>query len=270
MSFTQFSNGDSMRVKQGSNPSSNSAAIPLPTAFWDPEFRCRPFAQLLSKWLIYLMLPTWRGSLLGAAARFVPELRDKRTGSAAADPCHASSGCRAVGWGLRVGPQAGDEIGEAELPCAPQPFRGDDGLDLRDALLDLAVDDHVLVFRPVTRLLGRLRHPSGDDGGTVLGTIAQPCLERGAARRQYEDRNEIAANALGQLLGSLPVEIADDVPPGNERLLDRPPRRPVAISEDGRMLQERALRNHLVKAAAIEENVVPTLDLALAPRPCRH
>src|SRR6266436_5154862 len=77
MSFTQFSNGDSMRVKQGSNPSSNSAAIPLPTAFWDPEFRCRPFAQLLSKWLIYLMLPTWRGSLLGAAARFVPELRDQ-------------------------------------------------------------------------------------------------------------------------------------------------------------------------------------------------
>src|SRR6267378_3586872 len=103
MSITQLTNGDSMLARQGSNPSSNSAAIPLPTAFWDPEFRCRPVAQLVSKWLIYLMLPTWSGRFWEAAARFLPELRDKRTGSAIAGPRRASSRCGAVGRGLRVG-----------------------------------------------------------------------------------------------------------------------------------------------------------------------
>src|SRR5258708_2557063 len=104
-----------VRTRQGSNPSSNSAAIPLPTAFWDPEFRCRPVAQLVSKWLIYLMLPTWRGLSWEAAARFLPGLREKRTRSATVGPRRASSGCRAGGWGLRVGAQVVDEIGEAEL-----------------------------------------------------------------------------------------------------------------------------------------------------------
>src|SRR6266478_9160355 len=86
MLLEQLLNGDSMLAKQGSNPSSNSAAIPLPNAFWAPEFRCRPFAQLVSKWLIYLMLPTWRERFWEAAARFLPGLREKRTGSATAGP----------------------------------------------------------------------------------------------------------------------------------------------------------------------------------------
>src|SRR6266478_9415224 len=236
-----------VRTRQGSSPSPNSAAIPLPTAFWDPEFRCRPVAQLVSKWLIYLMLPTWRGLFWEAAARFLPGLREKRMGSATVGPRHGSSRCGAGGRGLRVGLQAVDEVGEAELPCAPQPFGGEDGLDLRDALLDLAVDDHEIVFRPVARLLGRLRHPGGYDGGTVLCAIAQPGLECGSARRQNEDRDEIAAHALGQLLGALPVEIADDVATAGKRRLDRPARRPVAVLEHDRMLQKLALGNHLVK-----------------------
>src|ERR1700731_4856523 len=98
-------------------------------------------------------------ALLEAAVRFLPGLRDKRTGSAAAGPRHASSRCRAGGWGLRVGAQAVDEVGQAGVSLAPEPFGDDDGLDLGDAFLDVAVDDHEIVFRPVARLLGRLRHP---------------------------------------------------------------------------------------------------------------
>src|ERR1700730_7813414 len=104
------------------------------------------------------MFSAWRGRIREAAARFLPAVREKPMASAMAGPRHASSGCR-------VGLQADDETGEAELPLAPQPFGDDDGLDLRDALFDLAVDDHVVVLRPVAGLLGRLRHSGGDDGG---------------------------------------------------------------------------------------------------------
>src|SRR5712671_3884775 len=111
-----------MRATQESGPPPNSAAIPLPTAFWDPEFRCRPFAQLVSKWLIYLMLPTWRGSFGGLRRDLSLSSGTNRMGSATVGPRHASSRCGAGGWGLRVGAQAVDEVGEAELPVAPQPI----------------------------------------------------------------------------------------------------------------------------------------------------
>ena len=56
---------------------------------------------------------------------------------------------------------------------SPQPLSGDDGSDLRDAFLDVAVDDHVIIFRPVAHLLGRLGHPRGDHGRAVLGALLQ-------------------------------------------------------------------------------------------------
>jgi hypothetical protein len=40
-----------------------------------------------------------------------------------------------------------DEVGKPEVPIAAQFFGGDDSLHLRDALLDIAVDDQVVVFR---------------------------------------------------------------------------------------------------------------------------
>src|SRR4029077_2879426 len=113
-------------------------------------------------------------ALRGAAARFLPGLRDKPAGSAAAGPRHASSRCRAGGWGLRVGAQAVDEVGKAELSLAPQPFGDDDGLDLGDAFLDVAVDDHEIVFRPVAGFLGRLPHPTGTAGGTFPAAVRPP------------------------------------------------------------------------------------------------
>ena len=116
-----------------------------------------------------------------------------------------------------VGPQAVDEIGEPDLPRPPKPLCGNDGLNLRDAVLDVAVDDYVIVFRPVAHFLGRLRHPGSDDGCAVLGACPEPRLECGEAGRQDEDGDKIIADGRGQLLRALPVEVADDITPGGER-----------------------------------------------------
>src|SRR5438552_1630566 len=262
MTIIELLNGDSRRADQGSDRPPNSTAIPLPTAFWDPEFRCRPFVQLIIKWLIYRMFLTWRERFWGLWRDSSLMSGTSGTEAATAGPRYAS--------GLPVGAQAVDEVGKAELPLAPQPLGGDDRLNLRDALLDLAVDDHVIIFRPVAGLLGRLCHSSRDDGCAVLGAVAQAGFKLGAARGQHEDRNEIAPHCLGQLLGSLPVEIADHVATGSKRLIDPLPRRPVAVSEHGRMLQEPASSDHFIEAALVDKHVVATLDLAFSLRPCRH
>jgi hypothetical protein len=76
--------------------------------------------------------------------------------------------------------QAVDEIGEADLTSAAEALGGDDRLNLRNARIELAVDDDVIVFRPVAHFFGRFRHARGDGGGAVLGARAgalraQPC-----------------------------------------------------------------------------------------------
>ena len=131
---------------------------------------------------------------------------------------------RGAGSGKRRNPsspraQAVDEIGEAELAGAAQALGGDDRLDFGDAVVDLAVDDDVIVFRPVAHFLGGFGHPGDDDRGAVLGAPAQPRFERRHARRQHEDRDEVVRHAFGELLGTLPVDIGDDVAPGGERRL---------------------------------------------------
>src|ERR1700732_411169 len=111
MTITELLNSDFMHETQGSDALPNSAAGSLPTAFWDPEFRCRPHTQLIGKWLMYRRFSTWKGRFWEAAARFLPDLREKRTGLATVGPHHASSRCGAGGRALRVGAQAVDEVG---------------------------------------------------------------------------------------------------------------------------------------------------------------
>jgi hypothetical protein len=62
-------------------------------------------------------------------------------------------------WSARsAGAEAVDEIGEADLPGAAQPLGGDDRLHEADAVLDIAIDDDAIVFRPVAHLGGREAH----------------------------------------------------------------------------------------------------------------
>src|ERR1700730_2975119 len=121
----------SMRAAQVAGQPPNSAAVPLPTAFWELEIplpAVRPNHHQMAD--IPNVFDVER-TLLEAAARFVPCLRDKRTGSATAGPRHAWSRGGAGGWGLRVGAQAVDEVSQGALPPAPPPVGRDDGLDPR-------------------------------------------------------------------------------------------------------------------------------------------
>src|SRR5438477_7650449 len=52
-----------------------------------------------------------------------------------------------------------------------------------------AVDDGVIVFRPVAHFFGGFRHARGDGGGTVLGAGAQARFERGHVGRLLSTLN---------------------------------------------------------------------------------
>src|SRR5437660_5042252 len=50
--------------------------------------------------------------------------------------------------------QAVDEIGETDLAGAAEALGGDDRLNFRNARVEIAVDDDVIVFRPVAHFFG--------------------------------------------------------------------------------------------------------------------
>src|SRR5207237_7579546 len=75
-------------------------------------------------------------------------------------------------------PEMVDEIGEADLAGAAEALGGDNRLNFRNARVEVAVDDDVIVFRPVAHFFGGFRHARGDCGGAVLGAGAQARFER--------------------------------------------------------------------------------------------
>src|SRR5882672_11740825 len=79
---------------------------------------------------------------------------------------------------LLPGTQPVDEIGKAGLARALPALGSQDGLHLGDAALEVAVDDDVVVLRPVAHLVGRFRQALADGLGAVLGPRPQPLLER--------------------------------------------------------------------------------------------
>ena len=77
--------------------------IPLPAPCWlpadcvlVPELRCRRHPELIGKWLMYRMFSAWRGRIRGAAARFLPALREKPMASAMPDPAAHRHGAGSV------------------------------------------------------------------------------------------------------------------------------------------------------------------------------
>ena len=64
---------------------------------------------------------------------------------------------------------------------------------LGQAGADVAVDDDVVVLRPVAHLVGRLGHALGDDLRAVLGAGQQPLLEVARRGRQDEDGDQVGA-----------------------------------------------------------------------------
>src|SRR5437762_4439701 len=166
--------------------------------------------------------------------------------------------------------QAVDEIGEADLTGAAEALGGDNRLNLRNARVEIAVDDDVIVFRPVAHFFGGFRHARGDGGGAVLGAGAQARFERGHVGRQDKHGHEIARHGFGELLGSLPIDVGDDVAAGGDRLVDRAARRAVAMTKDGGMLEELAGLDHRIEARLVDKAVIGAVGLAGAGGARRH
>ena len=104
--------------------------------------------------------------------------------------------------------------GETKLPLAPDPLGIEDRAHPPHALLEIAIDNHVIVFRPVAHFIGGFRHPRAHHFLAVLSARSQPLLECRDARRQDEDGDEILAHRRLELLRPLPVDVTDDVMPG--------------------------------------------------------
>ncbi len=118
--------------------------------------------------------------------------------------------------------------------------------------------------------LGGFGHSAGNDGIGVLGAAAQALFECLEARGQDKDGDEVVAHLGGELLRSLPVEIADDVPPSGERLINWPARRAVAIAEHRRMLEQLSPRHHFVETSLVYEPIIAAIKFTGAGRPSGH
>ena len=159
-------------------------------------------------------------------------------------------------------PQSIDEFGEAELARAAAALGGNDRGDLGDAFVDIAVDDHVIVFGPVAHFLGGLRHSRGDGVGAVLRAALKTLAQCRDARRQHEYLDQILRHRLAQLLRPLPVDIGHDIAAGGERRLDRNLRRTIGVAENGRVFEQLSGRDHPRKLRLIDKDVIAPVDLA--------
>src|SRR5438046_10400965 len=70
--------------------------------------------------------------------------------------------------------QAVDEIGEADLAGAAEALAGDNRLNFRNARVEVAVDDDVIVFRPVAHFSGGFPHARGAGRGAGLAGVPGP------------------------------------------------------------------------------------------------
>src|SRR6266404_9951482 len=61
---------DYMRTRHDPDPPPNSPAIPLPTSFLHPKFRCRPAGQNFIKILIHMIFSMMRGAFQGRGQKF--------------------------------------------------------------------------------------------------------------------------------------------------------------------------------------------------------
>src|SRR5882672_1584639 len=169
----------------------------------------------------------------------------------------------------RIWPNAGNEPSESQLlqirlqrahegrqpglTLALEALGGEDRADVLEGAPYVAIDDHVIVFRPVAHLIGGLGHAGVDDVVGILGAGAQARFKIRNRRRQHKNADEIVAALLAQLLGALPVDVEQHITPHRQRALDRCPRRAIAAPEHLGPFHKVAARHHSVEALFIDE-----------------
>jgi len=138
-----------------------------------------------------------------------------------------------------------------------------DRVQLPEGALEVVVDHHVIQLWPVPHVGGGVLQPALDHVFRVGAAAAQPAFELRARGRQYEDRTAFGQRAA-YLLRALPVDLEDQVLPLGERGLDRAARRPVAVVEDARVLEELAPSGHRLELVLRDEEVVAAVGLVRA------
>jgi hypothetical protein len=114
----------------------------------------------------------------------------------------------------------------------------------------------------VADLVVGTRHSAAHHFFGVLGAGEQAALQFLERWRQDEDRNQVFERVLRQLLGTLPVDVEQNVLAGLQGIKHRATRRAVGIAEYGRMFQELTGIDHGVELRLIDEHVVLAVDLA--------
>src|SRR5688572_5999072 len=136
-----------------------------------------------------------------------------------------------------------------------------DGLELRECLVEVAVDDHVVEVPPARHLEDRFVDPARDRLFAVAAALAQPRLELGARGRQDEDLDRLR-QPLADLRRPLPVDLEDQVAALGERGLDDAAARSVEVAEDVRVLDEFVRIPQALEIRALDEVVVLAVVLA--------
>src|SRR5579872_3649617 len=172
----------------------------------------------------------------------------------------------------RIAPraQATHEVEEAGLAVAAGAFGSQDRVDPVETEIDIVIDDHVIIFRPMADLIGGPRHAPLDHLRTVLRPQLEPAPPFPGRGRQDENTHQILAHDLLQRLRSLPIDVEEHDLTRPEPRLDTGSRRAVMMIEDLGMLEKLAVLDHPPKRLGRDEAVINPLHFARPARPRRH
>ena len=156
------------------------------------------------------------------------------------------------------------------MPASPKPLRFEDCTQLRQAGVEIIVDQYVIVLAPMAHLVGGTVHAIADRLLAVGAAGSQAALQLHQRRRQDVDADDILRIARLQLLRALPVDVEQHVTALVHRLPNGASRRAVALAEDVRPLDQRMVGDELVEGFFIDEMIVDSVGLAGARRARRR
>src|SRR5262249_7141373 len=167
---------------------------------------------------------------------------------------------------LKLRLQATYEIGHADLTFQLEPLRRQNGAQFGKGVALVAIDDDVIVFRPMAHFVTGFGHARSDHRLAVLRPALEPAFQLFRRRRQDEDADKIGRGCPAELLRALPIDIEQHIAAGLQSLEHRRSRRAVAVAEHFRPFEQLAMFYHFIKARWIDEMVVTAVAFATAFR----
>ena len=110
---------------------------------------------------------------------------------------------------------------QSMLPVTFVALSPKNGLKRGEAFFKIAVDNHIIVFRPVGDLLGSRLHPALDHMFGVRTARIYAAREFFGGGRQNEDTHGVARKKRRDPCRALPIDVEEDILATCERLLNR-------------------------------------------------